>query len=90
MVGSVVSVTQPEQAIPLHFWIVLDNGRIVDYHARMWLPDHPSVPHGIHHADSFPEWTCRGKPVSIEPLSPLMEHILLIPFRLDGSASNPY
>lgn len=33
--------------IPLHWWIVLPDGLICDYRARMWLGNLPQVPHGL-------------------------------------------
>lgn len=33
--------------IPLHWWIVLSDGRICDYRARMWLGQSVEVPHGL-------------------------------------------
>jgi hypothetical protein len=33
--------------IHLHWWIVLSNGSICDYRARMWLGDASEVPHGV-------------------------------------------
>ena len=33
--------------IPLHHWIELDDGRLIDSRARMWLGGDPRVPHGV-------------------------------------------
>lgn len=33
--------------IPLHFWIELSCGLIIDLRARMWLGEGGSVPHGL-------------------------------------------
>ncbi|MBK6593659.1 MAG: hypothetical protein IPG23_13455 [Burkholderiales bacterium] len=42
------SLTIPNKgAIPLHWWIVLSDGRICDFRAHMWLDDDQRVPHGV-------------------------------------------
>lgn len=33
--------------IDLHWWIVLSDGRVVDYRARMWLGMGSNIPHGV-------------------------------------------
>jgi hypothetical protein len=33
--------------IPLHWWVELGDGRVIDYRARMWLGDGPQTPHGV-------------------------------------------
>ncbi|WP_413460654.1 hypothetical protein [Herbaspirillum huttiense] len=32
---------------PLHWWIQLADGRLIDLRARMWLGDSQEVPHGL-------------------------------------------
>lgn len=38
-----------------HYWILLDDGRIIDYKARRWLPDAEGVPHGIFELNDYPK-----------------------------------
>ena len=38
-----------KEEIPVHFWIALPDGRIIDYKARMWLTN-KDAPHGIFHS----------------------------------------
>ncbi|WP_189691147.1 hypothetical protein [Pseudorhodoferax aquiterrae] len=33
--------------IPVHHWIELEDGRLIDLRARMWLGEDPRVPHGV-------------------------------------------
>lgn len=33
--------------IPYHYWIELEDGRLIDLRARMWLRQDPRVPHGV-------------------------------------------
>jgi hypothetical protein len=42
-------VTFGSETIPAHFWIVLADGRIVDFKAKMWLGD--NAPNGIFSPD---------------------------------------
>lgn len=33
--------------VPLHLWIELNDGTIIDYRARMWLGPYKEIPHGF-------------------------------------------
>lgn len=46
MQGQLVSASGNDE-LPIHFWIQLDDGRVIDYRARMWLGDDAGVPHGV-------------------------------------------
>jgi integrase len=46
--------------IPMHFWIVMDNGQILDLRARMWLGDTEDVPHGLFDQAENVEYEARG------------------------------
>ena len=39
------TVTMGDETIPLHYWIELPDGTVVDYRLRMWLGD--TAPHGV-------------------------------------------
>lgn len=39
--------------IPLHYWITLENGSILDLRARMWLGDKNDIPHGLINSGDF-------------------------------------
>lgn len=45
MVGEVIDAQSGMTVIPLHFWITLPNGYIVDYRLRMWLGG--KAPNGV-------------------------------------------
>ena len=56
--GSAISV-EP------HFWIVLDDGMVVDYKLRMWTGDSPIFPHGVFLMEDFPRVTYTGQEVKL-------------------------
>lgn len=75
-------LTGNDRALPMiHYWLKLEDGRLVDYRARYWLGDDPIVPHGVFHPGEFPEWAYEGKRVELEPLSQFVEEIMLIDVR---------
>lgn len=55
-----------------HLWIDLDDGRRLDCRARMWLGDHPDVPHGLFEPAQFPAVQYEGivtpMPILSDPL----------------------
>lgn len=59
----------------LHFWIVLGDGRIVDYRAQMWLGK-KGVPNGIFHAADFPQVCYEGEENEIGIPADLLFRIL--------------
>jgi hypothetical protein len=60
-------------AIPLHYWIVLKNGNILDTKAGIWLRD--SAPYGIFNPINYPEFCYIGSPEDIE-VSPFLYNYL--------------
>jgi hypothetical protein len=48
------SVRYKEEGIPWHFWIELNDGRVVDYRLRMWIRDR-SAPHGVFKPNKYPD-----------------------------------
>jgi len=32
---------------PLHYWVELPDGKVIDYRSRMWFEDDPSIPEGV-------------------------------------------
>lgn len=76
MCGRLAS-TSRDAEIPLHFWIQLDDGRVIDYRARMWLGEDAAVPHGIFKADEYPIWSYQGAEVNLPVLSPTLIQFLL-------------
>lgn len=50
---SVGSLACNNGKIPLHYWITLNNGSILDLRARMWLGDKDGVPHGLINPGDF-------------------------------------
>ena len=76
MCGRLVS-TSRDAEIPLHFWIQLADGRVIDYRARMWLGDDAAVPHGVFKEDEYPLWHYLGTAITLSVLSPTMIQLLL-------------
>jgi hypothetical protein len=76
MRGRVVSADGTVRS-PIHFWIELPDGRLIDYRARMWLGDFSSVPHGIFLPDEFAKWQYQGEPIILQTLSPVIAELLL-------------
>ena len=48
------SVSGDTDDIPLHFWIELPNGKVVDYRLRMWLGNDKKIPNGVFNPTKFP------------------------------------
>ncbi|MEX6780174.1 hypothetical protein [Pseudomonas aeruginosa] len=76
MYGRLVS-TSRDAEIPLHFWIQLDDGGVIDYRARMWLGDDAAVPHGVFMEDEYPLWNYLGTEITLSVFSPTMIQLLL-------------
>lgn len=51
-------------SIPLHFWIELPEGLVVDYKAQMWLGN--SAPNGIFKFSDYPNYVYKGIEVKME------------------------
>lgn len=81
MMGRVVSLDSKARS-PIHFWIELEDGRLIDYRARMWLGDCQNVPHGVFQPFHFKSWVYRGEVIDLPVLHPVMANILMkaIPF----------
>ncbi|HAH6504770.1 MULTISPECIES: hypothetical protein [Enterobacterales] len=54
---------QTKDIVTPHFWVVLDDGWLVDLRLRMWLGDHDNIPHGVFHPDNEPGFFYKGDPV---------------------------
>ena len=61
-----------------HVWIE-GGGLVVDFRARMWMGDEPSVPHGVFAKSDHPG-LYRGNSVEIQPLPDFLFQILQVPF----------
>ena len=70
------SLTIKGRSMPVHFWLVLEDGRHIDYRARMWFGEHDHVPHGIFNPENYPEVTYEGEPVDLT-VSDLIFQILV-------------
>lgn len=76
MQGQLVSASGNVE-LPIHFWIQLDDGRVIDYRARMWLGGGAGVPHGVFKTDEFPDWHYLGTEITLPVFSPTMIQLLL-------------
>lgn len=76
MMGRVVSLDGKTRS-PIHFWIELEDGRLIDYRARMWLGDCKNVPHGVFQPVHFKSWVYQGEVIDLPVLHPVMANILM-------------
>lgn len=76
MQGQLVSASGNEE-LPIHFWIKLNDGRVIDYRARMWLGDDAAVPHGVFKTDEYPNWRYLGTEITLPVFSATMIQLLL-------------
>lgn len=70
-------------ALPIHYWIELRCGTLIDYRARLWLGESDAVPHGIFNQADFPQWRYEGARVDMPVLSPAFAKLLSTPILLD-------
>ena len=64
MLGEIADPQTHRQFSP-HFWIVLPDGRHIDYRARMWLGQAEHIPHGVFDAEDYPI-TYTGEAIQFE------------------------
>lgn len=76
LIGRLISLDGSVRT-PIHLWIELGDGNLIDYRARMWLGDRIDVPHGIFPRGAFPGWSYYGKAIDIPVLAPALVGILL-------------
>lgn len=76
MLGRLVSA-DGQRRTPVHLWIELPDGRLIDYRARIWLGDADSVPHGIFDRAGYSEWTYSGEIIDLPILHPVLANILM-------------
>ncbi|KQW19864.1 MULTISPECIES: hypothetical protein [Pseudomonas] len=74
-----VSSSDGATVSPVHLWIELEDGSLVDYRARMWLGEVTTVPHGIFNPADFPEWRYEGVQVDVPVASSALVAILTAP-----------
>ncbi|MBX3232006.1 MAG: hypothetical protein KIT84_20180 [Labilithrix sp.] len=53
------------RVVPIHFWIELSDGSLVDYRARMWSGEGDHVPHGVFRSEDCPRVEYRGEAVDV-------------------------
>jgi hypothetical protein len=70
-----VYVDGKEIGAPIHWWVTLPDGRIIDYKLRMWAGDGPSIPHGVFKPAGYPRVSYRGVHQRLN-VSPFMFAIL--------------
>lgn len=64
---------------PVHCWVTLADGHVIDYRARMWLGEVDDVPYGIFARTDFPGWIYCGQPIDIPTLPSYLFQLLLEP-----------
>lgn len=62
--------------VPLHWWVELPGGIIIDFRARMWLGEHPAVPHGVFIPNCRQQYAAASDRRDVASLSPLGFHVL--------------
>jgi hypothetical protein len=60
-VGKVNHISDPRRKISYHYWIELEDGRFIDFRARMWLGEDSSVPHGVFNPKDYPDYVYEGQ-----------------------------
>lgn len=75
MHGRLVSADSTRRT-PIHFWITLANGDVIDYRAQMWLGSANDVPSGIFAPAEFPGWSYQGSVIDIPTLHPAVAEML--------------
>jgi hypothetical protein len=50
---------------PVHYWIELEDGVLIDYRARLWAAALEHVPHGIFRLENFPRIAYVGEVVDL-------------------------
>jgi hypothetical protein len=70
------------RVVPIHYWIELEGGHVVDYRARMWAGDRAHVPRGVFNERDYPRVSYRGDEVDVR-ISPAHFEIMV---RLRGAA----
>lgn len=69
-----------------HFWILLNDGWIIDFRLRMWLGDSDTIPHGIFHPGNEPNFQYKGDSVQNSKEMRLRKRVLDI--MTDGKLSH--
>lgn len=54
------------KAVPIHWWIVLEDGKHIDYRARMWGGAHDYIPNGIFNPADFKRVVYTGQPHNLK------------------------
>lgn len=75
MVGSLTHVLRNE-TVPLHFWIELADGRLVDYRAHHWLGEGDDIPHGIFDPRDYPHMAYQGQAIDLGILPQMLFDVL--------------
>lgn len=76
MLGRLVSA-DGQRRTPIHLWIELADGRLIDYRARCWLGECEGVPHGVFDRASYKGWTYTGETIDLPLLHPVLANVLM-------------
>lgn len=66
------------KVVPIHWWIILADGRTVDYRARMWAGDVATVPHGVFRQEAFSDVQYVGNHNEIEVTKKVFDALTLV------------
>lgn len=77
MIGRIKS-EDGHRCTPTHLWLELEDGRVIDYRARMWLGNTDCVPNGVFHHSCYKSWAYDGQPIELPILSPVISKLLLL------------
>nr|WP_192963334.1 hypothetical protein [Pseudomonas fluorescens] len=76
-IGRIVSADGERQS-PIHYWIELTGGVIIDYRARMWLGNDEGVPHGVFCPDGYKSWVYQGSAIELPLLSSILARFMVM------------
>lgn len=77
MLGRLISADGQRKS-PIHYWITLPDGQVIDYRARMWLGVSETVPHGVFFPACYKLWAYEGAAIDLPVLTPIGAQIMMM------------
>lgn len=78
IITGTVEKTDGSARIQPHLWIVLENGKYIDFRARMWLGNDESIPHGHFHPSNFPSVKYNDLTINLPAADPFANILAVI------------